>query len=49
MLNYSTFCAVSHIAAATNCRVIASVHWKSRTVYVGAAGTVLHTTPAPED
>ena len=33
-MNYSSFCAVSHIAAATNRRVIASVHWKSRTVYV---------------
>ena len=43
--NNSPFCAVSHIAAATNSRVIASVHWKSRTVYVGAAGTVLHTAP----
>ena len=35
-VNCSTFCSVSHIAAATNRRVIASVHWKSRTVYVGA-------------
>ena len=47
-MNYIAFCAVSHIAVATNRRIIASVHWKSRTVYVGAAGTVLHTTPAPE-
>ena len=35
-MNYSAFYAVSHIAAATNRRVIASAHWKSRTVYVGA-------------
>ena len=48
-VNYNIFCAVLHIAAATNRRVIASVHWKSRTVYVGAAGTVLHTTPAQHE
>ena len=35
-LNYNTLFFVSHTAAATNRRVIASVHWKSRTVYVGA-------------
>ena len=40
-LNYSAFCAVSHIAVATNRRVIASVHWKSQAVYVGAVRLVV--------